>query len=333
MKEIGITTTVPIEILISAGYKVIDLNNAFIGSQNYAHYIDIAEQDGFPKSSCAWIKGIYGVCLERGIKEVVGVLEGDCSNTRALLEVIRKKEIKIYPFSYPISHSINDVKRSIDEFMQVFDVDLSSVENVRKKLNETRAIVRDIDELTFKENRATGFENHLYQVSLSDFCGDIESFHKEVSFKVEEIKARSPVNRKLRLGYIGVPPMTGDIYDFVEGLNSRFVYNEVQREFAFPRIEAAENIYEQYHDYTYPYDLSFRIDEIKRQVIQRGIHGVIHYTQAFCFKAIENIVIKQELGVPLLNIEGDRMNCLDQRSKLRIEAFLDMLSDMEEVEN
>jgi len=32
MKTIGITTTVPIEILMAAGYKPVDLNNLFIGS-------------------------------------------------------------------------------------------------------------------------------------------------------------------------------------------------------------------------------------------------------------------------------------------------------------
>ena len=31
-----------------------------------------------------------------------------------------------------------------------------------------------------------------------------------------DMKNRKPVNRKLRLGYIGVPPMTCDIYEFVE---------------------------------------------------------------------------------------------------------------------
>ncbi len=59
--------------------------------------------------------------------------------------------------------------------------------------------------------------------------------------------------------------MTGDIYEFVENLNARFVYNEVQREFAFPRGIEAANIFEQYYDYTYPYDIEFRIKELKNK--------------------------------------------------------------------
>jgi benzoyl-CoA reductase/2-hydroxyglutaryl-CoA dehydratase subunit BcrC/BadD/HgdB len=124
--------------------------------------------------------------------------------------------------------------------------------------------------------------------------------------------------------------MTCDIYDFVENLDAHFVYNEVQREFAFPRASEASNIYEQYYDYTYPYDIHFRLKELKKQIKERKIDGVIHYTQAFCYRAIEDIILKKELDMPILNIEGDKLNALDARTKLRIEAFIDMLSDRKE---
>ena len=124
--------------------------------------------------------------------------------------------------------------------------------------------------------------------------------------------------------------MTGDIYAFVENFNATFVYNEVQREFAFPRADKATNIYDQYYDYTYPYDTEFRIIELKNQINERKLDGIIHYTQAFCYRAVEDIVLKQKLDIPILNIEGDKLNTLDARTKLRIEAFLDMLLDLKE---
>lgn len=328
MRKIGITTTVPIEILLAANVKAVDLNNDFITSSNYQHYIDIAEKDGFPKSLCAWIKGLYGVCIDNNIEEIVGVVGGDCSNTKSLVEVLETKGIKINPFSYPTNRTIEAVKTEIDLFAKMFNVDMNAVENIRRQLSEVRDIAKDIDELTYKENKATGFENHLFQIGLSDFEGDVESFQNRLVEKRDEISRRKPLNHKLRLAYIGVPPMTGDIYDFVETLDSRIVYNEVQREFAFPRHQKANNIYEQYYDYTYPYDVMFRLDEIKRQIEEREIDAVIHYTQAFCHKAIEHIVISKELDVPVLNIEGDKINKLDARTKLRLEAFLDMLLDV-----
>ena len=333
MKKIGLTTTVPVEVLIAAGYTPVDLNNVFVTSSDYLKYIDIAERDGFPKSLCAWIKGLYGACLENDIKEIVGVMEGDCSNTKVLIEVLQLKGIKVYPFSFPHGHNLKDIENEIRKFMNIFNVTLEEVEAVRKKLNEVRQLTKEIDNLTYVYNKANGFENHLYQVSSSDFNTDIDSFKEELGECIEEIKKRQPNNKKLRLGYIGVPPMTADIYKFVEGLNSHFVYNEVQREFAFPRADRATNIFEQYYDYTYPYDTEFRIIELKKQIEERKLDGIIHYTQAFCHRAVEDIILKSKLDIPILNIEGDKLNSLDARTKLRLEAFLDMLLDLKEAKS
>jgi len=328
MKKIGLTTTVPLEVLIAAGYTPVDLNNIFITSRDYTKYIDIAEKDGFPRSLCTWIKGIYGVCMQNDIKEIVGVVEGECSNTKALIEVLELRGIKVYPFSFPHSHKLEDVEHEINKFMNVFNVTLKEVEVVRKRLNKIRALSKEIDELTYINNKATGFENHLYQVSSSDFNGDIDAFEVDLKKVICDIKNRNPINKKLRLGYIGVPPMTCDIYEFVEELNASFVYNEVQREFAFPRYDKARDIYKQYYDYTYPYDTEFRIKELQKQIDARKLDGIIHYTQAFCYRAVADIVLKEKLDIPILNIEGDKLNTLDARTKLRLEAFVDMLLDL-----
>ena len=330
MKKIALTTTVPVEVLFAAGYTPIDLNNLFVTSEDYLKYIDLAEQHGFPSSLCAWIKGIYGVCIENDIKEIVGVMEGDCSNTRALTEVLKLRGIKVYPFSYPQSHNIEDVEHEIKKLMANFDVNEKEVEDKRVRLNEVRDLAKEIDELTYASDKASGFENHLYQVSLSDFNGDIDRCEAELIKVISELKKREPVNKKLRLGYIGVPPMTTDIYKFVEDFDAKFVYNEVQREFAFPRGKEAKNIYYQYYDYTYPYEVDFRIKEMKKQIEERKIDGLIHYTQAFCHRSVEDIVIKENLDIPILNIEGDKLNKLDARTKLRLEAFLDMILDLKE---
>jgi len=327
MKKIGFTTTVPFEVLYAAGYTPVDLNNIFITDKNYNQYIDIAERDGFPKSTCAWIKGLYGVCIHNGIDEIVGVVEGDCSNTQALLEVLELKGIKVYPFAYPRSHTILDVEKEIRKFMGLFGVKIDEVEAVRAKVNNIRRFARTIDKLTYVDGRATGFENHLYQVSMSDLNGNMDSFEEELKQAIFEISMRKPDIKRIRLAYLGVPPMTADLYKFVEDLDARIIYNEVQREFAFPRADQASDIFEQYFDYTYPYDIEFRISEIKKQLKTRKIDAVIHYTQAFCYRAIQDIVLRERLDIPILSIEGDRQNSIDARTKLRVEAFIDMLQD------
>ncbi len=328
MKKIGLTTTAPIEVLIAAGYTPIDINNLFITSNNYLDYIEFAEKDGFPNNSCAWIKGIYGACIANGIKEIVGIVEGDCSNTTALLDVLKYKGLKVYSFSYPHSHELDDVKKEINDFIKLFDTDIKSVEVFRDSLKKVRKLAKEIDELTYRENKISGFENHLYQLCMSDFNGDAVNYEMELLKLKELAKERLPFNQKIRLGFIGVPPMTIDIFDYVEMFDARFVYNEVQREFAFPRVEKALTIYDQYYDYTYPYDLDFRLNEIKSQINERNIDGIIHYTQASCYRAIDDIVIKKSIDIPILTIEGDKLNALDARTKLRLEAFLDMLMDL-----
>ncbi len=329
MKRIGLTTTVPVEVLLAAGYTPVDLNNIFTTDKNYAEYIDMAERDGFPKSTCAWIKGLYGVCIAKGIDEIVGVTEGDCSNSRALLEVLALRGITVHPFSYPHRHTISEVEKEIRKLMELFGVLPAAVERIRAKMNRLRQLARRVDELTFLENKATGFENHLYQVSMSDVNGDAEAFEKLLEQAIAAISGRKEEDKKIRLGYLGVPPMTGDLYGYVEGLDARVVYNEVQREFAFPRAEEAPDIFHQYYDYTYPYDIGFRVAEIKKQMELRRIDAIIHYTQAFCYRAIEDIVLREHLKVPILSIEGDKLNSLDARTKLRIEAFIDMLQDVQ----
>lgn len=333
MEKIGLTTTVPVEVIIAASYIPVDLNNIFVMSKDYKEYIDIAERDGFPKSMCAWIKGLYGACLKNNIKKIVGVMEGDCSNTKVLIEVLKSKGIEVYPFSFPHTHKKEDVKFEIDKFMNLFKVNLNQVENVRKRLNKIRILAKELDYLTYGESKVTGFENHVYQVSFSDFNGDFNKFHNDLKDKIEKIKKRKSVIKKVRLGYIGVPPMTGDIYEFVEKLDSSFVYNEVQREFAFPRANEALDIYSQYYNYTYPYDIDFRIKDIKRQIKERKLDAIIHYTQAFCHRAVDHIILKERLNIPILNIEGDKNNRLDARTKLRLEAFIDMVGDLKKVKN
>ena len=78
MKKIGITTTVPVEILMAAGYQPVDLNNILVADPNPERLVNIAERHGFPLNCCSWIKGIYGVCLDYGIDNILCVTSGDC---------------------------------------------------------------------------------------------------------------------------------------------------------------------------------------------------------------------------------------------------------------
>ena len=181
----------------------------------------------------------------------------------------------------------------------------------------------NIDIATWKENIVSGFENHYFLVTSSDFQSNPESFEKEIDNFLNTIKTRKPFNEKIRLGLIGVPPVIIDIYDEIEKMDARVVFNEVQRQFSMPGNY--ETIEEQYINYTYPYSVYERITDIKKEIKTRKIDGIIHYVQSFCFRNIQDKIFRKHLSLPILTLEGDKPEKLDPRNKIRLESFIDML--------
>ena len=326
MSKIGITTSVPVEVLIASGNVPVDLNNVFITNYDSLKQVELAEIDGFPRSICAWIKGIYASVVSGcDIDSVVGVVEGDCSNTRGLIEVLEQKNIKTIPFAFPHSRDYETLDKNIRKFCEDLNTTKDDAIRVKKKLDKIREKVAYVDYLTWKENKVTGFENHIWQVSCSDFNQDYNKFDKDLDDFIKKVEKRESNNKKIRLGYIGVPPIFGDLYDFVRDFDAEIVYNEVQRQFTMADGIGNDDITKVYLDYTYPYNLNGRLCDIRNNIRRRNLDGIIHYTQAFCYRGIEDIIIKNKLDVPVLTIEGDRPSKLDARTKLRIESFIDML--------
>jgi benzoyl-CoA reductase/2-hydroxyglutaryl-CoA dehydratase subunit BcrC/BadD/HgdB len=326
LKKIGFTTSIPVEIIFAAGMIPVDLNNVFITAKSPERNIEHAENAGFPRNTCAWIKGIYsGVVDCEDIDTIIGVVEGDCSNAKALLEVLELKGIKTIPFSYPGFDTAERLESEIKRLCEYFNVTLDECCKVKDELDKIRQKLVYLDELTWKHNKATGFENHLWQVSSSDFNGDYTVFSNDITELISKIEGRNESGNKLRLGYIGVPPIYADLYDFVEEKGARVVYNEVQRQFTMADSIGMRDLVKVYSNFTYTYILNGRLSDIKKQIEIRNIDAIIHYTQSFCFRGIEDIVIRKELGVPVLTLEGDKPGNIDARTKLRIEAFIEML--------
>ena len=349
MKQIGITTTVPVEILLAAGYTPVDLNNILVSAPNPTRYIIIAERAGFPLNCCAWIKGLYGICLDKGFKDVLCVTSGDCSNTIMLMEVLRLKGINAMPFAYPDKPDNVPMQAALEKLAESLGTTLSAAEKIRKELEPARSLAMELDNLTWRENKVSGWENHLWLVSSSDFNGDYTKYQKELQGLVNTAQKRLPYPaEETRLAYIGVPSVYAkELYQYIEKHGARVVFNEVQRQFSMPArhssggatartalhssgrvaagAEPGANLAEQYSNYTYPYSLQERLKDIKTQVEKRRIDGVIHYVQAFCHRGIGDIVFRESIGLPVLTLEGNADFYLSGHVKTRIEAFLDMI--------
>ncbi len=325
MNRTGFTTTIPLEILIAAGRIPVDLNNLFITGGRSLELIEAAEAQGFPRNICGWIKGIYGATIESGIRELVAVTEGDCSNTRALMEVLSLHGITTIPFAYPHDRDPQALRGEIERMMEHFGVDWDTVNRAGDRLEKIRKKIRGIDRLTWEDGLVSGEENHYFQVASSDMNGSPETFEAEIDQFLREITSRTPCREGIRLAYIGVPPIIDNLYPFLESHGARVVFNETQRQFSMPY--GISDLVERYRAYTYPYDIFFRLADIKREIEKRRIDGVIHYVQSFCFRQIEDMVVRQQLSLPILTLEGDKPGSLDARTMIRIESFLELLGE------
>lgn len=322
-ERVGMTTTIPVEVLFAAGVVPVDLNNIFINAEDSQALVLEAENDGYPRNVCGWIKGIYSTVLSRGIKTMIAVVEGDCSQTQAMVETLVMRGVDTIPFAFPFGADRDLLRLSIDKLINRFNTTWDYVEDYRQRLDKIRRKVHRIDELTWRDNKVGGFDNHYYQVCCSDFNSDPTAFEQEVDSFLAKAEFAPAKANGIRLGYIGVPPIITDLHKFLEGLGARVVFNEIQRQFSMP-FESAD-IVDQYAQYTYPYDVFRRIDDIAREIERRNVQGLIHYTQSFCFRQIQDIIIRKKLDIPILTIEGESPAPLDARTKVRIESFLEML--------
>ncbi|MGB9619210.1 MAG: 2-hydroxyacyl-CoA dehydratase family protein [Armatimonadota bacterium] len=321
MRRIGITATVPVEVVYAAGCVPVDLNNAFINSEDPAELVAQAELDGYPRTACGWIKGIYSLVKGGICDAVIAVVEGDCSQTQAMVETLALTGVEIIPFAFPYGRDRDLLRLQIDKLISHLGTTWEGALGWKRRLDRIRRKVWALDEHSWKHGTVSSFDNHYYQVSCSDFNGDPDAFESSVPDPAKY--PASPSDGKLRLGYIGVPPILTDFYDVIENIGARVVFNEVQRQFTMPFD--TEDLVEQYLLYTYPYDIFGRIQDIKREVERRRIAGLIHYTQSFCYRQIQDLIIRRHINVPILTMEGDAPGKLDARTKVRLESFVEML--------
>ncbi|MBW1646309.1 MAG: 2-hydroxyacyl-CoA dehydratase [Deltaproteobacteria bacterium] len=321
---IGFSSTIPVEILLAAGRRPCDLNNLFITDPGSLQLVAAAEEAGFPATSCAWIKGIYAAVHRHRLRRVIAVVTGDCSSTHALAEVLAHDGIEVIPFGFPLDRQPAAMSAALEQLAARLGVSLAAAEEERRQLLPVRRQLAELDRLTWEENLVSGEENHRWLVAASDFNGDPERFAAELDDFLALAAARPPRPAAVRLGIIGVPTICGNLYQELENLGAAVVFNEVQRQFSMPG-PADRDLCRQYLDYTYPYPVAGRVADIRREAARRRLDGLIHYVQSFCFRQIEDIIVKRELDLPVLTLEADRPGPVDGRTLTRLETFVEML--------
>ncbi len=331
---VGITTTVPVEVLFAAGLIPVDLNNLFVSHPRRDALIERALEEGFPQGSCAWLKGMFGTVAEEGGPDrVVGVVRGDCNGTEVLLEALEVRGVEVVPFAYPLPPSRDDMTRELERFCDRLGTTLQAAEVFRSRLRPARDLLAEADRLCWQENKLTGLEAHSWLVGSSDFEGDPADYEVRLGTFVGEAAGRTmldsrpelPFTREVRLGYIGVPPITTEIFDWAESLGARFVFHEVQRQFSMPGSH--RDLVDQYLAYTYPYSVRGRANDINRQSDLRRVDGLLHYVQSFCHRSMEDVIFSRVLERPMLTVECDCPGTLSATAKARLENFIQVLGE------
>jgi benzoyl-CoA reductase/2-hydroxyglutaryl-CoA dehydratase subunit BcrC/BadD/HgdB len=327
-RRIGITTTVPVEVIFAAGLYPIDLNNSFIGADQPAVLVEEAESIGFPRNCCAWVKGIYAACRRNNIRRVVGVLRGDCSNTLALLDILESDGVATVEFAYPSERRPDCVRLAITEFAERLGTTLEAAEECRKALEPIRDLLVEVDRLAWQTGQVTAEEAHEWLISSSDFRGNPDDFGRALRAFLEDARRRPLPSPGLPLALAGVPPIKTDLIAQLTAAGVRIVYDEMPNAFSMisERFSCLENMY---CNYIYPYNLEYRLMRLQMEVRRRAAAGVIHYVQSFCYRHIQDGLLRKNLPVPVLTLECDRPGALDAGAITRIGAFVESLRAQE----
>ena len=322
--RLGLTTTIPVEVVLAAGLTPVDLNNLFIADPAALARVSQAEAAGLPRTLCAWIKGIYAaVKAHPEIQAVIAACQGDCSNTQALGEILTAEGIEVIHFKFPYPRDREQLAREITTLMARLGATPDAVARVQARLAPLRRQLRHLDRLTWETGQVSGRENFQWLIASSDFASDLTAYEQQLSALLQTAERRPPANGRVRLGFAGIPPIFTDLWDYLEELDAAVVFHEFPRQFSMPYETAG--LVDQYLRYTYPYDIWGRLADLREAAATRRLDGLVHYTQSFCFRQMFDQIIRDQLPLPILTIEGDRPTPLDSRTRMRLEAFVDVL--------
>ena len=126
------------------------------------------------------------------------------------------------------------------------------------------------------------------------------------------------------MALLGIPPIFTDLFEFLAGLGVRVIFNEIPRQFSMPHhalgfVRTIPPLHVPLQHFLPP-----RRHPRRTRAAQQ-VEGVINYAQSFCYRQIQDIIMREKIEMPMLTLEGDRPGALDARSRLRLETFVEIL--------
>ncbi|MEW5761104.1 MAG: 2-hydroxyacyl-CoA dehydratase family protein [Candidatus Thermoplasmatota archaeon] len=306
--KVGITALVPPEIIYGCGYVPCDVNN-------FVPYVAFQ-----PKNKvCAWTACWRELILQKKIriKKLVVVAGGDCQNALTDGQIVSLSGIPTHFFSYPFNCSVDALKNELILLKNFFGgkINKEYFKKIKKVKNLALKIEREI--INERIPYPLAFK---YLIALSDLMGNI----KKIEFCLKNIK-RTDFEVKARIGYIGVPPINFDFHKVAFDLGLHVVYDEMPHEFARLDGENISELARSYSTYTFSIPLIKRINMLAKNIDERKVDGIIHYTQVSCHHNLEDEILRSAFNYPIVTIQADEPCTTPAQTKLRLEAFAEMI--------
>jgi len=322
-RRVGITSTLPVEVIWAAGAIPLDLNNLFINDARSEDLVKEAEKRGIPPRSCGWVKGIFPVPSSRGMEEVAVVSGGDCSDLVALSDYWEDDGIGIVHFTFPIGRDRKGLLTSLENLCNHFQITMEEAGKKWQELVGVRRKLADLDDMMAEGCSASAEELHGMLVGGSDMNGDPQAFEKGLDDLLARCHPERIGDDEIRIAYVGVPPIIKDMFSSLEDMGCRVVLDETAVQFGM--AYRADDMVDQYLKYTYPYGARSRSEWIVEQVHRRKVDGIVLYTEAACFRNLSNQYLRERFPVPVVEIQGENPAPLDARNRMRLESFIQIL--------
>ncbi len=314
MEKIGITALVPPEIIFASNNSPMDLNNFVPGSK-------ISPSDKL----CAWT-AIWRELAKRGVinvKKLVVVSGGDCNNAIVDGERLELSGIDTHYFTYPFDGSIRRLKAEIQRLGEFLGDNLDK--GVFKRVREIKKDALEIDGSRVNEEISSE-DGFRIEVSGSDLSGDLDNFKE----KIENVSPKIG-NSAYRVALLGTPPIFNDFHRYLDSIGLHVVYDEMPYEFIRHSGADLISLAESYSRYIFARNIAYRLKFIKRELHKREVDGIIHFHQYACHHKLEDPILRESLnlreGYPYITIEADLPSKTPEQTRLRIEAFKEMMGE------
>ncbi len=323
--RIGIFSTVPIEAILAAGLIPVDVNNLFVQQLDSREILSQSDAAGLPRNLCAWTRGLYASTLAAGLRQVVIVPEGDCTNNVTMARLLDRRGIDVIEFRYPVGaadrrQALTD---ELDRFCRRLGTTLARARQVLEELEPVRTLLAEVDRLCWAERRIPGSEARVFLLESTDMRGNPQLFARRLERAVDEGRKR-PQASGLPVAVFGVPTGLSDLQLRIEAAGGVVLFSETEHDFAM--LPRAAGLEEQYLAYAYPYGIGPRLARFRRLAEERGVRGVVVHAQTFCHHNLELPRIERALAPwPLLVVEADVPSALPARDRIRLEAFLSLV--------